>query len=670
MRRLRTKLMLSLLVVTLIPMVPSYHLARALVDRTFELIFNDTVESAIQGANRLSQQLYARHREETRALAEPLASSPHVRALLAGGADAASEAGLREAAAVLGEYALDVYDNARTRVVSIRALPDSLLADSLLADSLLASPLLADDTEREADDHVDISLRFAGGEEAEDAGGLGAQIAQEVFALVGRPDHGIPIETQADQLEEWASRTTPYVLSSGGDPSYVSLYLPVFDGERRLGSVLLSRRMPEGFPENARQVMAVNQVFQAAGYVKDEARVLFIGLFVSFYVVLAALAVGVGYIFSRRLTSPLMRLVDGTRVVAGGNLDYSIEVKSRDEIGQLMESFNQMIAAIKENQLLAREREQERLKVAAESAQHEADLEVSRLRTRALQAENEAKDLELKRGQELERAYQELEESHRQLQEAQAQLILQEKMASLGTMVAGFAHEINNPMGAVHSAADVAHRCVVRLEGVLESGGSGSPELDAECARTLDILRSNLQVIDDGEERITRLVESLRNFARLDEAELLVADLHEGLDSSLNLIGQELATRIQVRREYGEIPETFCAASQINQVFLNVLRNAVQAIEAEGEIRIRTSLQDGRIAVRISDTGPGIEPEQLERIFDLHFSSNASRVKLGSGLSMAYRIVQEHDGDLRIDSTPGEGTEVVILLPVRKAGEA
>jgi len=193
---------------------------------------------------------------------------------------------------------------------------------------------------------------------------------------------------------------------------------------------------------------------------------------------------------------------------------------------------------------------------------------------------------------------------------------------------------------------------------------AGAPA--AEDEKTMRILQDNLRVIGDAEDRVARLVESLRNFGRLDEAAFQVADLHEGLDSTVHLLGQMLGTRITVHRQYGEIPRTFCSAAQLNQVFISVLRNAIQAIEGDGEITIHTSVEAGRIAVRIRDTGKGMPPEQLDRVFDLHFSSDTSRVKLGSGLSMAYRIVQEHGGDLRIDSAPGTGTEVVILLPIRE----
>ena len=634
MRRIRSKLMLSLLVVTLIPLIPSYHLVRGMVDRSFDVALNENVAAAIAGATSMSRHLYARHRDETLRLARPLAASPHVHALLHAGRSSSSLEGLRAEADLLGEYALSVLDSSDLCVASIRALPDSL-------------------SRPESGEMPRLDLPD---------GNLGARIVEEVFSSLRMPDRGVPIEKHATRLSEWVTRTEPFVIGSGDGPEYVSVCLPIWDGGTRLGSVLLSRRTPDGFPDDAGRVMAVNQLFQTAEYYREEMRLILIGIFLFFYGTLAILAVGVGYFFSRRITSPLLRLVDGTRVVAGGNLDYSIEVQSRDEIGQLMESFNQMIDAIRENQRLAQEREQQRLQVAAESAQHEADLEVARLRTRALQAENEAKDLELKRGQQLAQAYEELEESHRQLQEAQAQLILQEKMASLGTMVAGFAHEINNPMGAVHGAADVARRCVGRLRT--------SAELDPESGRTMEILESNLAVIVDAEQRVTGLVASLRNFARLDEAEFQMVDLREGLESSLNLIGQQLTTRIQVHREYREIPKTFCAAAQINQVFLNVLRNAVQAIEGEGTISVGCGMEGQRIAVHISDTGSGIDPQLLERIFDLSFSAKSSRVKLGSGLSMAYRIVQEHSGDLRIDSTPGEGIQVSILLPVREAGES
>ena len=172
-------------------------------------------------------------------------------------------------------------------------------------------------------------------------------------------------------------------------------------------------------------------------------------------------------------------------------------------------------------------------------------------------------------------------------------------------------------------------------------------------------------VTRQAEERITTLVQSLRSFARLDEAEFQMADLHDGLDSALRLLHQQLVTDIAVRKEYGQIPQTFCSPGQLNQVFMNVLRNAAQAIEGRGEITVTTSQEAGDILVQIRDTGQGIPPAQIDTIFDLKFSAKSSRVKMGSGLSMAYRIVQEQGGEIGVKGEVGVGTEVMIRLPVR-----
>jgi signal transduction histidine kinase len=665
MRRIRTKLVLALLVVTLIPLLPSYYLVRSLVDRSFELGFNETVERAIEGAAGMSRQLYSRHREESLELGRVLALSPPVLDLLQGDGDTEAQVAVRSAATPLGQYVMYVYDASGTQVAVIEELPDPPAEEAETDEGNVTISVDFDDEDLAEDLAEEIADEAMHEWSLEvDETSLGQQLAEEAFTLVMDQPSGAPIESYVSDVEALLADRETLLLESNNDPGYVSMFVTVFAADTLAGALLISRRTPDGFPETARHVMVVNQFFKTIDYYKGDLRRLFIGVFVFFYLILAALAAAVGYVFSRRITAPLLRLVSGTREVAKGDLDFQIKVSSRDEIGQLMASFNQMIAAIKENQQLAQERERERQRVASESAEHERELEVAQLQTRALQAENERKNIELKKGEELERAYGELEESHRQLQEVQMQLILQEKMASLGTMVAGFAHEINNPMGAVRSATDVATRCVDRLHESIRSRGTVP---DASEQKTMGILQDNLRVISDAEDRVAQLVNSLRNFGRLDEAAFQVADLHEGLDSTIHLLGQLVGTRITVHREYGQLPRTYCSAAQLNQVFISVLRNAIQAIEGQGTITIHTQVEADWIAIRIRDTGIGMHPEQLERVFDLHFSADTSRVKLGSGLSMAYRIIQEHEGDLRLESDPGEGTEVLILLPIRDA---
>jgi len=633
MRRIRTKLVLSLLIVTMIPVLSSYYLVRGLVNHTLEVIFSKKVETAIEGAAGISRDLYARYREEALGTVVELAGSASVMQTLENGRGGA----LADAFSALGTCRVDIYDEQANLVDSFSNME-----------------------EEEPDD------------EAEGKDSPGAEETRKIFIggeEIGHTDVGkgtVP-DFSREQLVELSQKTEAEILEGSDDPGYVSVFAPVVAGGNRLGFIVVVKALEKEFAQFARLIVDVNQNFKILAYSKEELRYTVLIFFAFCFAFMAILSVGVGYVFSRLITSPLLKLVDGTQMVAAGDLDYRIKVSSRDEIGQLMDSFNKMIASIKENQRIARERELERQRAEEESRRRAKDLEMSELRTRALQAENERQTIELEKSQELEKAYQELEESHQQLKEAQAQLILQEKMASLGSMVAGVAHEINNPMGVVNSATDVSGRCIDRIEGCVAGTASIAELRESDSfQQAVHVLKDNVEVARQAGERITKLVQSLRRFARLDEAEFQMADLREGLDSTLNLLHQQIGPDVEVIREYADIPLTYCSPGQLNQVFMNVLKNAAQAIDGSGVIRIVTFQEGGEIGVRISDTGAGIPPEQLDRIFDLRLSAKSSRVKMGSGLSMAYRIVQEHGGRIEIESQVEKGTEVTIRLPARE----
>ena len=234
-------------------------------------------------------------------------------------------------------------------------------------------------------------------------------------------------------------------------------------------------------------------------------------------------------------------------------------------------------------------------------------------------------------------------------------LVMQEKMASLGGLVAGILHEINSPLGAARAANDTTARCLVKME-----------EMGGDAFRTMiDIVKGNTAVIGAGADRIGALVASLKNFARPDEAEYQLVSLHEGIESTLTVMAGELQERIALIKEFGEIPKITCIAGQLNQVFMGILRNAVEAIEGNGTIRIETfEAQDG-VHVRISDTGRGIGPAKLKRIFEFDFSGRGSRVKMGAGLATAYQIVQRHGGLIEVKSELGSGSTFEVILPLR-----
>jgi two-component system NtrC family sensor kinase len=238
-------------------------------------------------------------------------------------------------------------------------------------------------------------------------------------------------------------------------------------------------------------------------------------------------------------------------------------------------------------------------------------------------------------------------------------------MAALGDLVAGVAHEINTPLGAVASNTDL----VVRAVGKAKEALADPAQVD-KVRNFLDRATSMTDISLNACKRINEIVRSLRNFARLDEAERKPADLHEGLDSTLTLVTHLLKNRITVHREYGQLPQVHCYANQLNQVFLNILVNAAQAIDGPGEITIRTRLvpggagDSGSAIVEITDTGQGIPPENLKKIFDPGFTTKGVGVGTGLGLAICYRIVANHQGRIEVESEVGKGTTFRIVLPV------
>jgi len=259
----------------------------------------------------------------------------------------------------------------------------------------------------------------------------------------------------------------------------------------------------------------------------------------------------------------------------------------------------------------------------------------------------------------------ELEAKNRQIQETQTQLVQSEKMASLGNLVAGVAHEINTPLGSIHANADLSRRaleivCTICRERLQQDD---VPE-PAKVQRALQILEESNQTTMTASKRIVNIVKSLRNFARLDEAERKKVDLHEGLESTLTLIYHELKNRIEVVRDFRELPLVDCFPNQINQVFMNLLVNGMQAIEGPGTISITTRAAQDNVIVEIRDTGAGISPENLQKIFDPGFTTKGVGVGTGLGLSIVYKIIEAHGGKITVDSTVGKGTTFTIALPV------
>lgn len=248
----------------------------------------------------------------------------------------------------------------------------------------------------------------------------------------------------------------------------------------------------------------------------------------------------------------------------------------------------------------------------------------------------------------------ELEEAILQLKQTQAQLIQSEKMASLGQLVAGVAHEINTPLGAVNSNNNILKKCMDKIKN------------DIENEEIMEFLENAINTNSEAIKRINNLVKSLRNFARLDEAEYQEVDIHEGLKSTLMLINHEIKNRIEIITEFGELPPVKCYPNQLNQVFMNILVNAYQSIEENRKIIIKTKKQDSKAVITISDTGKGISREDLPRIFDPGFTTKGVGVGTGLGLSICYQIIEKHKGEIFTESEVGKGTTFKIELPLQE----
>jgi len=261
------------------------------------------------------------------------------------------------------------------------------------------------------------------------------------------------------------------------------------------------------------------------------------------------------------------------------------------------------------------------------------------------------------------RSLEDLERAHAELRAAQAQLVQSEKMASLGMLVAGIAHEINTPVGAIASMHDTLTRSVEKLRAGVTELCSGDPAVARRFEPLFALIHDADRVITSGVERVTTIVRRLRSFARLDEAELKEADINEGIEDTLTLIQHEVKRGITVDRQFGELPKIWCFPGRLNQVFLNLLVNARQAIEGRGTITVATSFVDHHVVVRISDTGVGIPPEHLKRVFDPGFTTKGVGVGTGLGLSICYGIVEDHYGDIRAESAPGRGTTFTVRIP-------
>jgi signal transduction histidine kinase len=279
----------------------------------------------------------------------------------------------------------------------------------------------------------------------------------------------------------------------------------------------------------------------------------------------------------------------------------------------------------------------------------------------------------------LERQNLELASRKAELERLQEQIIHSEKMAGLGQLAAGVAHELNNPAGFIYGNMDLIRGYLGRLELVLsifervklppaEAEELNITKKEIGYDALLPDLRSMIADCVEGAERIRDVVKNLRLFSRLDDGEFKRIDLHESFDSTIRLLSEYYgAGRIKLVRDYGDLPRVNCYAGQLTQVWTNLLVNAAQAIKGDGEVKITTRVEAESVVIQISDNGCGIEPDHMRKIFDPFFTTKPVGEGTGLGLSISYGIIEKHRGTIRVESIPGMGTTFLISIPIDSA---
>ncbi len=387
-------------------------------------------------------------------------------------------------------------------------------------------------------------------------------------------------------------------------------------------------------------------------------------LILIFGAVAVILAVGAGLLVSRSIYVPLLGLRTAAAEIGKGKLDTQIEIKSNDEVGQLAASFKKMLKELRKT-----------------------TTSIDNLNREITERKKAEESLRL--------AYEELEKSNKELKETQSQLVQSEKLASIGQLAAGVAHEINTPVGFVASNFETLENYMKKIQELLQMYGELLGEIEASEKTELSdktdtigksqtdmkidfILKDLPRLFSDSREgidRVTSIVQNLRDFSRIDQpGNLNKYNINDGIKATLVVAQNEIKYEADVRANLSKVPLILCDAGQINQVLLNIIINATQAIKSQkkkdkGTITIKTYVTDDDVVCEISDDGPGIEPDKLSNIFDPFFTTKPVGEGTGLGLSISYDIIViKHNGKLLVDSSVGEGTKFKIMLPLNEKG--
>jgi len=263
-----------------------------------------------------------------------------------------------------------------------------------------------------------------------------------------------------------------------------------------------------------------------------------------------------------------------------------------------------------------------------------------------------------------------LDQTLRTLRQTQTQLIQAEKMASLGKLVAGTAHEMNSPLGAAMASSDVLGKALGKLESELQTHAAADSAASSRTIRLISAAKESLMVILRSGQKIEQIVTSMRAFARLDQSTWQMTQVNDCIRDTLSVMSGGLSPQMTIVQDLGELPLTWAAPASINQVLLNIIRNAIEASGSDERIVVTSRASAGEIEIVITDNGKGISPELLEKICDPGFTTKGPGVGIGLGLATCCQIIREHHGSMGFDSKIGEGTTVTIRLPIQQIDKA
>ena len=337
---------------------------------------------------------------------------------------------------------------------------------------------------------------------------------------------------------------------------------------------------------------------------------------------------------SRIINSPLIRLTKGVKEFAGGNFNYRLKETRFGEINELVSAYNTMAAQLLE------------LYTSLEQKVQERTLE--------------------------------LEKANNELKEAQAMMVHSEKMRSLGELVAGIAHEINNPINFIYGNIMILDKynkdMFDLIEKYIENEESLAPEKRIEIEKLkneidIDFLKDDIKELIrscvEGTERTKNIILDLKNFSRMEEMVMTQFDIPKEIDTTLNILNNKYKNRITVHKNYEEnVPKIEAYGGQLNQVFMNILDNAAAAIEGNGDVYIDVKRLGDNVEIKFKDTGKGIKKENLSKVFDPFFTTKPVGQGTGLGMSISYRVIQNHYGSINVESEVGQGATFTIVIPI------